>query len=77
MTTTQKASTVDLAHFETLGRQAFEAGAPNFPTLNAEVYAAIVDLPVGGGAAPIMGAFSQGWHAANLAAPVDLDEDGE
>ena len=49
--------------FETLGRQAYINDAPAAPALNAQVQAAIAGLPVGGGAADIMRAFSRGYEA--------------
>jgi hypothetical protein len=52
--------------WEAVGREAFENGEANVPTVNAEVRAAIADLPVGRGAADIFRAFSAGWDAANL-----------
>lgn len=56
--------TADLAHFENLGRQAHANGEMSAPALNAEVMAATDGLPVGGGAAQIMKAFSRGYDAA-------------
>ena len=60
--------------FKEVGRQAFANGEPAAPMLNPQVREAIADLPVGGGAADIMRAFSEGWHAANLAQPIDLED---
>lgn len=60
------------AAFETLGREAFANGKSPFPMACPEVYEAVKDLPVGGGAAEIMGAFNRGWFAANMAAPVPM-----
>lgn len=59
-----------------LGRQAHADGRLSVPMADPAVAAAIEHLPVGGGAAEIMRAWTDGWHAANLAAwddagPVD------
>lgn len=61
MTKTQK------AHYENLGREAYLAGKANIPTADSEVWAAIENLPVGGGAAQIMKAWVKGWTDANIA----------
>jgi hypothetical protein len=49
--------------FETTGRQAYINDEPAAPALNAHVQAAIADLPVAGGAADIMRAFTRGYEA--------------
>jgi hypothetical protein len=59
-----------------VGRRAFHAGEMAAPALNRQVMDAIAGMPVGGGAADIMRAFSAGWDEANMAAPVDLEEPG-
>lgn len=60
--------------WEAVGRQAFENGEHSAPALNATVMAHMAGMPVGTGAIEIMRAFTRGWDAANLAAPVpDLD----
>lgn len=56
--------TADLVHFENLGRQAHRNGKMNAPALNPEVMVAIDGMPVGGGAAEIMKAYSRGYEAA-------------
>jgi hypothetical protein len=53
--------------FEALGRQAYINDEHGAPALNAAVQAAIADLPVGGGAAEIMRAFSHGYEAERQA----------
>lgn len=58
--------------FQALGRQAFTDGL-TFPLQDPEVLAAIDGMPVGTGAADIMRAWSRGWTAANLAAPIALE----
>lgn len=62
-----------VADFERIGAEAFANGEMGAPALNAEVQAALAGVPVGGGGYEIMAAFSRGWNAANMAAPVDLD----
>jgi len=57
---------------EAAGRAAFARGAGRFPVADVAIEHAIVGLPVGGGAVPLMRAWARGWDAANLAAPVDL-----
>jgi len=61
----RSADAVHEIDFRELGRQAFVAGQPSAPALNAEVRAAIDGMPVGTGAANIMRKFSAGWHEAN------------
>jgi hypothetical protein len=61
---------MDAIDFREAGRQAYLAGEPSAPWLSAAVRDAVGALPVGGGAAGIMRAYSDGWHAANAAAPV-------
>lgn len=56
--------------WEAVGRQAFHDGQHRAPALNETVLAHIAGLPVGGGAADIMRAFTRGWDAKNFAAPV-------
>src|SRR4051812_21345277 len=50
------------------GRQADRAGLPDAPALSEVVMDAIADMPVGTGAAAIMGRFQEGWRDAYLAA---------
>ncbi len=64
------AATHPIDWFE-VGRRAFANGEPAAPTLNPHVREAVERLPVGGGGTEIMGEFGRGWHAANLAAPVE------
>jgi hypothetical protein len=57
--------------FVQVGREAFAQGEDSAPALNATVQAALEGRPVGDPAnLAIMGDFSKGWHAANLAADV-------
>jgi hypothetical protein len=51
------------ASMEAAGRAAYDADAPAAPAASAAVLAAIDDMPVGTGAADIMGAFSRGYDA--------------
>ena len=53
--------------FVEVGRQAFLAGEPAAPTLNATVREAITEMEVGTSAAGIMTAFQEGWTNASLA----------
>jgi hypothetical protein len=62
---------MDVDTAKALGRSAFHAGEHSAPALNPDIMAAIAGLPVGGGAANIMRAFSAGWMEANLQAPVE------
>jgi len=53
--------------WQEVGRQAHAAGLRRLPTTDPAVFDAIMGLPVGGGAVPIMSAWTAGWDAANLA----------
>lgn len=64
-----------MTDWKAVGRKAFECGEPGIPMFNAEVHAAIAGLPVGGGAEAIFRDFIAGWMAANLAAPIDIEEE--
>lgn len=61
--------------FYTAGKQAFEAGKPRVPALDVTVREGINGMPVGTGAADMMMAWTQGWDVANLAAPIDAEDD--
>ncbi|WP_103339882.1 hypothetical protein [Amycolatopsis sp. CA-126428] len=50
------------------GREAYRAGLPNAPALSEVVMDTIGDMPVGTGAAAIMGRFQDGWRDAYLSA---------
>jgi hypothetical protein len=60
-------STADVREidFREVGRQAFAAGQPCAPALNAEVMAAVDGMSVGTGAADIMRKFAAGWCEAS------------
>jgi hypothetical protein len=58
---------------ETVGRQAYAAGLMRAPSLDEAARGMVADLPVGGGAAGIFAAWTRGWDAANLAAPIPED----
>jgi hypothetical protein len=60
------------ARWERIGREAFAAGRPPQPTADPLVFDAVAHLPVGGGAVEIMSAWTRGYTAANLAAPVEV-----
>lgn len=60
------------ARWEQLGRDAFAAGRPPQPTADPLVFDAVAHLPVGAGAVEIMSAWTRGYTAANLAAPVEV-----
>jgi hypothetical protein len=61
------------ARFEALGRAAWDAGRPAAPALDVDVRAAIAGMPVGGGAAAIMSAFSAGYEAGRELALAELE----
>jgi len=52
-----------------MGKAAFEAGKKCVPALDSELMAALVPGPIGTNLDNLT-AWSKGWHAANLAAPV-------
>lgn len=56
------------------GQEAFARGAHSAPSLDPDVRAAIEGLPVGGGAVEIFREWNRGWMDANLAAPIDEEE---
>ncbi|WP_370944058.1 hypothetical protein AB5J62_33795 [Amycolatopsis sp. cg5] len=58
--------------FVEVGRQAFHAGEPGIPTLNATVREAIKDMAVGTGAVDIFLDFQKGWTEANFATGITV-----
>jgi hypothetical protein len=57
---------MDLNYAKALGHAARQAGQPAAPIHHPEIFEAISDLPVGGGAAEIFRAYSDGWTKANM-----------